>query len=66
MKDKEKNKFKHGDEVIATFGNKEYEARIELRMNKQSPCKKEDFYLCISGRWPSLVKDWPGTIELKQ
>jgi hypothetical protein len=65
MKSKEEIKFKHGDEVIASFGDKTFEARVELRMVGQYPSQKEELYLNIPGRWPCLLSDWPGTIELK-
>lgn len=55
--------LKHGDEVTATFGSKTYKARVELRMVGHHPSTKEELYLCIPGRWPIPVKDWPGSIH---
>lgn len=64
MENKKENQFKHGDSVLATFGDKEYTARVEVRMVGQYPSQKEEKVLCIDGRWPMPVKDWPGTLEL--
>ena len=55
--------LQHGDEVYAVSDGKKYPARIEMRFVEESPSKKEQLYLCISGRFPTPLKDWRGTIE---